>query len=65
MPKMKSHSGAKKRFSTTGKGKIRYQKGNRRHLLQTKNAKRQRRLRNTGYLESTREKRVKQMLPHL
>lgn len=34
--KAKTHSGAKKRFSYTGSGKIKYQKNGRRHLLSTK-----------------------------
>ena len=31
MPKMKTHSGAKKRFKITGSGKIKRQQANRRH----------------------------------
>ena len=33
MPKMKTHSGAKKRFRVTGKGKLMREQANRRHLL--------------------------------
>ena len=33
MPKLKSHSGAKKRFFKTASGKWRHQKANKRHLL--------------------------------
>ncbi|MDR0401401.1 MAG: 50S ribosomal protein L35 [Endomicrobium sp.] len=33
MYKMKTHSGAKKRFKITGKGKVRYKKPGQRHLL--------------------------------
>ena len=32
MPKMKTHSGSKRRFSVTGTGKIMRQKGSKRHL---------------------------------
>jgi large subunit ribosomal protein L35 len=33
MPKMKTHSGAKKRFKTTGTGKVMRRRANRNHLL--------------------------------
>ena len=45
MPKMKSHSGASKRFRKTGTGKIKRQRAYHSHLLTKKNAKRKRRLR--------------------
>jgi large subunit ribosomal protein L35 len=44
MPKMKTHSGAKKRFRTTARGKIRARHAMRSHILGKKNAKRRRRL---------------------
>jgi large subunit ribosomal protein L35 len=45
MPKMKTHKGAKKRFSVTGSGKIRRLKAYKSHILTKKSAKRKRRLR--------------------
>jgi large subunit ribosomal protein L35 len=45
MPKMKSHSGASKRFRKTGTGKIKRNRAFHSHLLTKKNAKRKRRLR--------------------
>ena len=36
MPKMKTHSGAKKRFKLTGSGKLKRQQANRRHYLEHK-----------------------------
>jgi large subunit ribosomal protein L35 len=45
MPKMKSHSGAKKRFSVTGKGKVRRLKAYKSHILTKKTSKRKRGLR--------------------
>ncbi len=62
--KQKTHSGAKKRFSYTGSGKIKYQKNGRRHLLGTKNAKRRRRLRQAGILPDSKEKALKLMMPY-
>jgi large subunit ribosomal protein L35 len=44
MPKVKTHSGAKKRFKVTAKGKVRGRHAMRSHILQKKNAKRRRRL---------------------
>ncbi|WP_040157368.1 50S ribosomal protein L35 [Nigerium massiliense] len=44
MPKMKTHSGAKKRFKVTGSGKLMRQKAGKRHLNEHKPTKRTRRL---------------------
>ena len=44
MPKMKTHSGAKKRFKVTGSGKLTHEQANRRHLLESKTSRRTRRL---------------------
>ena len=44
MPKMKSHSGTKKRFRVTGSGKVMREQANRRHLLEGKSSRRTRRL---------------------
>jgi len=44
MPKPKTHKGIKKRFKITAKGKLRYKHPGTGHLMDTKNAKRRRRL---------------------
>ena len=44
MPKMKSHRGAKKRFSVTGTGKVRRLKAYKSHILTKKSPKRKRNL---------------------
>ena len=44
MPKMKTHSGAAKRFKITGTGKLRRLQINNNHILEKKPSKRQRRL---------------------
>ena len=44
MPKQKTHSGSKKRFRTTGTGKLRGRHAFTSHILEKKNAKRKRRL---------------------
>ena len=44
MPKMKTHSGAKKTFKVTGKGRIKHERARKRHLLEGKSSRRTRRL---------------------
>lgn len=44
MPKMKTHSGAKKRFRITPTGKVSHEQANRRHLMEVKSSRRTRRL---------------------
>ena len=39
MPKMKTHSGAKKRFRVTGSGKIMHERAGKRHLLERKSSR--------------------------
>ena len=62
MPKMKSHSGAKKRFRLTAKGKVRARHAMRSHILGKKNAKRLRRLDGPKYLAKADQKRAKDLL---
>jgi len=42
MPKMKSHSGASKRFKKTGTGKLKARHANSSHILEKKSPKRKR-----------------------
>jgi large subunit ribosomal protein L35 len=44
MPKMKTHSGTKKRVRITGSGKLKREQTNRRHRLEVKSSKRSRKL---------------------
>jgi large subunit ribosomal protein L35 len=44
MPKMKTHSGAKKRFKKTATGKLRGRRAYSSHILEKKSAKRKRRM---------------------
>ncbi|MET0901390.1 MAG: 50S ribosomal protein L35 [Mycobacterium sp.] len=62
MPKAKTHSGASKRFRTTGTGKIVRQKAGKRHLLEHKASKRTRRLEGRAVVAANDTKRVKAML---
>ncbi|PSQ67971.1 MAG: 50S ribosomal protein L35 [Bacteroidetes bacterium SW_8_64_56] len=63
MPKMKSHSGAKKRFKKTANGKIKRKKANKGHLLTKKSPKRKRQLRKSTIVDDkANRERVKRML---
>ena len=66
MPKMKTHSGAKKRFSLTKSGKVKRASAYKNHKLNTslKNAKRKRRLRKGGYADVSNEAVIKQLIPY-
>jgi large subunit ribosomal protein L35 len=62
MPKAKTHSGASKRFRTTGTGKIMREKAGKRHLLEHKSSRRTRRLDGTQVVAANDVTRVKKML---
>jgi len=62
MPKMKTNSGAKKRFTITGTGKIKRKHAYKSHILTKKSTKRKR---NLGYwttIDKTNENNVKLLL---
>lgn len=62
MPKMKTHSGAKKRFKVTGSGKIRRRNQNKNHILEKKSPKRKRQLRQPSMVSSADEPTVRRQL---
>jgi large subunit ribosomal protein L35 len=63
MPKMKSHRGARKRFSVTGSGKVKRYKAFKSHILTKKTSKRKRRLRQAGTIATNGEaKNLKRLL---
>ncbi|TVR18030.1 MAG: 50S ribosomal protein L35 [Balneolaceae bacterium] len=64
MPKMKSKSGAKKRFKPTGSGKLKRKKAFKSHILTKKSSKRKRNLTQTTLVHEADEKAVKKMLPY-
>ena len=65
MPKMKTHSGAAKRFSRTGSGKLKRNKANRQHILTKKRTKRKRQLRQHDLVSADDTGRVRRLLPYL
>ena len=65
MPKMKSNSGAKKRFKVTGTGKVVRSKANKSHILTSKTTKRKRNLRKSTIVNSANMENIKRLLPHM
>ena len=61
MPKMKSNSGAKKRFQLTGSGKVKRKHAFKSHILTKKTTKQKRNLTYSAVLTSADEKRVKEL----
>jgi len=62
MPKMKTHSGAKKRFRKTGTGKLRGKRAYSSHMLEHKSPKRKRRMARPVEIKKQDEKRVRGLL---
>jgi large subunit ribosomal protein L35 len=62
MPKMKTHSGAKKRFKVTATGKVRGRRAFSTHILEKKSPKRKRRQARPKFLSKADEGRVKELL---
>ena len=62
MPKMKTHSGAKKRFRKTAKGKLRGRRAYSSHILEKKSPKRKRRMARPVEVKRSDERRVNTLL---
>ena len=63
MPKMKSNSGAAKRFRRTASGGFKRAQSHRRHILTKKSTKRKRHLRSTQQVHASDVRMVARMLP--
>ncbi|MEA2172366.1 MAG: large subunit ribosomal protein [Solirubrobacteraceae bacterium] len=62
MPKMKSHSGASKRFKKTGTGKLKARHANSSHILEKKSPKRKRAFKLDRDISKADEKTVRKLL---
>ncbi len=62
MPKMKTNSGAKKRFQLTGSGKVKRKHAYKSHILTKKTTKQKRNLTHTGTVSRVDEPRVKRLI---
>lgn len=65
MPKIKSHSGAAKRFKKTGTGKFKRSHAFTSHILEKKSPKRKRNLRKNVVVAEADQKELKRLLPYL
>lgn len=64
MPKIKTHSGAKKRFKLSKNGKVIRAHAYKSHILNKKNRKRKRVLRQTVVADKTNVMQVKRLIPY-
>ena len=64
MPKIKTHSEAKKRFKLTKNGKVIRAHANKRHILNKKTTKRKRGLRQNAVTDKTNVAQVKRLIPY-
>ncbi|MCH5317032.1 MAG: 50S ribosomal protein L35 [Eubacterium sp.] len=64
MPKIKTHSGAKKRFKKTKNGKVKRAHAYTSHILTKKTTKRKRNLRKTTVGDVTNQKQMKRLIPY-
>lgn len=64
MPKIKTHSGAKKRFSLTKSGKVKRARAYKSHILTKKSTKRKRNLRQGTYADETNVAAIKRLIPY-
>ncbi len=62
MPKVKTNSGAKKRFKLTGTGKLKRKHAFKNHILTKKETKRKRHLRHMGLVDKSDVGRIKDLL---
>ena len=62
--KLKTHSGASKRISRTGSGKLVRRKAGRRHILTSKARDRKRRLKNVAAVDKTMTLAIRRLLPY-
>ena len=62
MPKLKTKSGAKKRFKITGTGKIKHKRAFKNHILTKKETKQKRRLGSKALVKKSDMNNVKDML---
>lgn len=65
MPKMKTHSGAAKRFKKTGSGKLKRSSAYTSHLFANKTTKVKRQLRKGGLVSKGDQKRIEQLITYL
>jgi large subunit ribosomal protein L35 len=64
MPKLKTHSGASKRFKKTASGKVKRGHSHLRHILTSKDKKRKRKLGTATLVDPADQPKIKRMIPY-
>lgn len=64
MPKLKTHSGASKRFRKTARGKVKRGHSHLRHILTSKDKKRKRKLGTSTLVDPADQPKIKRMIPY-
>ncbi|MCL1830249.1 MAG: 50S ribosomal protein L35 [Oscillospiraceae bacterium] len=64
MPKIKTHSGAKKRFNVTKSGKIKRSHANMTHNFTKKSRKKKRHLRQGAYVDKSNAPNIRELIPY-
>jgi large subunit ribosomal protein L35 len=64
VPKIKTNRAAAKRFRVTGTGKIKRNKGFKRHILSSKGKKRKRHLRKATLVAAVEARNIRQLIPY-
>jgi large subunit ribosomal protein L35 len=64
MPKLKTHSGAAKRFKKTATGKVKRKHSHLRHILTSKDKKRKRQLGHSILVDPADQPKIKRMIPY-
>ncbi len=64
MPKLKTNSGAKKRFKITKNGKVKKSNGWKSHLLEAKAAGRKRKLGKQTLVHESEVEKIRRMMPY-
>jgi large subunit ribosomal protein L35 len=64
VPKIKTNRSAAKRFRVTGSGKVKRNKGYKRHILSSKNKKRKRQLRKATTVAAVETKNIRKLIPY-
>ena len=62
--KMKTHKGAAKRFKKTSKGKYKYKRPKRNHLMTKKSSEKKKNLRKDSHLDNADAKKLKTLMPY-
>jgi len=64
MPKLKTHSGAAKRFKKTASGKVKRRHSHLRHILTSKDKKRKSHLGQSKLVDPADQPKIKRMIPY-